>query len=134
MDKQKIKATAEENNGSEKRVIKKISKAAENLHAEVSRTRKREGAGLNSGTRKLKFHRAVEIDVYMLKIEFKEVGTIGDPTEPVNPSDSDDKKKEETLVEKAGTLDNAAADIGPNDKYLKSVEYSHVKEFVSACR
>ena len=37
-------------------------------------------------------------------------------------------------MEKSGTLDNATVVIGLNIKYLKSVDPSHVKEFVSARR
>ena len=70
----------------------------------------------------------------MFENEFEEAGTIGDPTEPVDPKKSDDEKEEEISVEKSGTLDNTTVVIGPNEKYLKSVDPSHVKEFVSAFR
>ena len=131
MGKPKSKAAAIEN-GSEKRATKKTSKAAENLEAEATRTSKRQGAGLKSGARKSR-SRAVETDGTLLEKEFEEAGTIRVPTEP-DPGESDDEKEKETLVEKSGTLDNTTVVIGPNVKYLKSVDPSHVKEFVSACR
>jgi hypothetical protein len=130
--KTKSKAAAKEN-GSEKRATKKTSKATEYLEAEASRTSKRQGAGLKSGTRKSR-SRAVESDGTLLDNEFEEAGTIREPTEPVDPRESDDKEEKETPLEKSGTLDNTTVVIGPNVKYLKSVDPSHFKEFISACR
>ena len=81
MGKHKSKAAAKENNGSEKRVTKKTSKTAENLEAEAFQKR------MCQETRN---------DRTLLENEFEEAGTIGDPTEPVNPRYSDDEKEEET--------------------------------------
>jgi len=70
----------------------------------------------------------------LLEKEFVEEGTIRVPMEPIDPRESDVEKEKETLVEKSGMLDNTNVVIGPNVKYLKSVDPSHVKEFVSACQ
>ena len=70
----------------------------------------------------------------LLENEFKEAGTIGDKKKTVDPRDSDDEEGKETPVEKSGTLDKTTVVIEPYVKYLKSLDPSHVKEFVSVCR
>ena len=103
---QKLKAAAKENIGSGKRATTKTSKAAETLlEVEASQTRKFQGAGLKSGTRKSK-SRAVETDGTLLKKELEKAGTIGNPTEPLNPKESNDEVEEKTPVEKSGTLNS----------------------------
>ena len=125
MGKPKSKAAAKEN-GSEKQATKKTSKTAENHEAEATRTSKHQGEELKSGNRKSR-SRAVETDGTLLQREFVEAGIIRVPTELIDPRESDDEKEKETL-------DNTNVVIGPNVKYLKSMDPSHVKEFVSACQ